>query len=258
VTLNICCVHQQRLHFIRGKHQPRRSVHISQTYASTQKAVRHVYNTCGGSGAAEWCCWGCSALLLAGLRAVYPVAGPPGQQVQVLGRSTWNINQMCSAEGKSFNDNSCVGEVVFGDYLCSTGADVNDAGSVFSSVRPVRWGSDDMYAINCRMPDPSTSLDRAVSGMHCHLKCVLHKNMCQRALLVICMAQASVWDLMEGLKHSQCLEWLLKQVSTAAGLLCYYPVCTHAILCWYLVHYSCAPSGARPCYCWQPERQCAL
>jgi hypothetical protein len=99
----------------------------------------------------------------AAVRAVYPVAGPPGQQVQVLGRSTYTLQSDCTAEAKSFNDNSCVGEVKFGDYLCSTGAGTNDAAAVSSFVSPGRWNSDSMYAISCTLPDPSTQLDQSVS-----------------------------------------------------------------------------------------------
>ncbi|KAL6747058.1 hypothetical protein V8C86DRAFT_3034101 [Haematococcus lacustris] len=102
--------------------------------------------------------------LAAALRAAVPSAGPPGQQMTIYGRATWTLNNACLAVSPSFNDASCVGEVVFGDYLCRTGLSGNDAQSVYSQVWSPRYNWDNSYAINCSLPDPGP-LEAAVPGL---------------------------------------------------------------------------------------------
>ncbi|GFH23935.1 uncharacterized protein HaLaN_21635, partial [Haematococcus lacustris] len=100
------------------------------------------------------CCFSYSSEFTPTLRAAVPSAGPPGQQMTIYGRATWTLNNACLAVSPSFNDASCVGEVVFGDYLCRTGLSGNDAQSVYSQVWSPRYNWDNSYAINCSLPDP--------------------------------------------------------------------------------------------------------
>jgi hypothetical protein len=100
------------------------------------------------------------------LRAVLPSAGPPGTEVRLVGTAGWRIRRDCDNEDAGPNDDTCVGEVVFGDYLCNTGAGTDDASSVID-IQPniPRYPNGNQYAVSCTLPDPSEETDSMVRGL---------------------------------------------------------------------------------------------
>ncbi len=101
--------------------------------------------------------------LHAALEAIIPSAGPPGTPVTLIGIAPWRVRNDCSDEGAGPNDESCLGEVTFGDYLCNTGAGTDDASSVVT-IRPglARYSRNDHYAVHCTLPDPSDEAEAMV------------------------------------------------------------------------------------------------
>eukprot|EP00983_Pelagomonas_calceolata_P061941 1147048-Pelagomonas_calceolata.AAC.3 len=100
------------------------------------------------------------------LTAVVPAAGPPGTAVKLIGTAPWTIRRDCDQEAAAGpNDESCVGEVVFGDYLCDTGAGTDDASSIID-IRPdlPRYNDWNQYSVRCTLPDPSNEAETMVRG----------------------------------------------------------------------------------------------
>eukprot|EP00983_Pelagomonas_calceolata_P043095 1138769-Pelagomonas_calceolata.AAC.1 len=90
--------------------------------------------------------------------AVRPSAGPPGTHVNLIGDATWRIRRDCGNEAAGPNDESCVGAVAFGDYLCDTGAGTDDASSVIDINRRMdRFPGYSLFDVSCTLPDPSDS-----------------------------------------------------------------------------------------------------
>lgn len=86
----------------------------------------------------------------AALRAVVPAAGPPGTKVSLFGSSTWYLQNDCKAA--NWGDATCVGAVLFGDYMCRT--EQGDVSSVieFNNFARYGWGQ---YRLNCTLPAPA-------------------------------------------------------------------------------------------------------
>ncbi|KAF5835993.1 hypothetical protein DUNSADRAFT_6609 [Dunaliella salina] len=119
-----------------------------------------------GTSLDTYCCIGYNDGYSPSLMAVRPSAGPPGTQVNLIGDATWRILRDCGNEAAGPNDESCVGEVVFGDYLCDTGAGTDDASTVIDINRrmdrfPGYW----LYDVSCTVPDPSDSQGDMLPGL---------------------------------------------------------------------------------------------
>lgn len=76
----------------------------------------------------------------------------------------------CPSVKGSPSDESCVGEVVFGDYLCDTGAGSNAPSTIISgpnwrlgNEEIERYNGWNLYNVSCTLPDPSDGSDSLVS-----------------------------------------------------------------------------------------------
>ncbi len=102
-------------------------------------------------------------LLRAALETIIPSAGPPGTPVTLVGTAPWRVRGDCDQEAAGPNDESCVGEVTFGDYLCNTGAGTDDAASIISIPPGLpRYNHSHHYGVKCTLPDPSDEAEAMV------------------------------------------------------------------------------------------------
>lgn len=102
-------------------------------------------------------------LSLAALKAVTPVAGPPGTQAYLWGDSTWQLtNQDCAAQ--NWGDVSCVGSIMFGDWQCRQDPSNADTTIQFFDWNyRSRWGSY-LYRVGCTLPVPDASKSQVRVG----------------------------------------------------------------------------------------------
>ena len=111
--------------------------------------------------------WNPISTVPAAIRAIRPSAGPPGTRVSIIGRAPWKVRRACDVtlerdRDSGLNTDTCVGEVVFGSYLCDTGAGSDEESTIISGPhwrlgdeeidRYPGWNS---YNLSCTLPDPS-------------------------------------------------------------------------------------------------------
>jgi len=92
-----------------------------------------------------------------GLVAVVPRAGPPGTPLQLMGEGMpWNLRNECRREADGLNEDTCVGDIMIGDYLCESGVGTDDSSTIYSEDLPDRYSrTGAQFSISCRLPDPS-------------------------------------------------------------------------------------------------------
>ncbi|EFJ47176.1 hypothetical protein VOLCADRAFT_92353 [Volvox carteri f. nagariensis] len=125
------------------------------------------------------------------LKAVLPRAGPPGADVFIYGDRTWYMAYRDCIES-NWGDTSCVGSILFGDYLCRQ--DPADQDSPIIMTTNQRLGGY-LYRIGCTMPAQDSNNTQPALGTAAKLNATIHFEASMRGGAPTALPSSFLYDV---------------------------------------------------------------